>query len=337
VAPAPSLGAPSPDGGGGKRTLEGPTLADLGAGGLAHHHVAPRDTARSFAQMPGWGGVYTTAKGERVNIRVSSAYQVNEAAAQQWAEFFGWLPHGAELATMQAYIAPFEEVQLICSTDAVACYQPRSQLLVFSGEDAPDGSTSEENAAHEYGHHIANNRNNHPWPALTWGTKRWASYMNVCRRVVVEKTAFPGGQGEQYRLSPAEGFAEGYRILAEKKAGITNHYWDIVDRSFFPDATALRRLEEDVLKPWTKVTSSAWSGRLARTGQQSRRVDTPLDGVMTIGLKGHRTAAVGLFTPQGKLIGAAKKKITYGVCGERRFQLRVASPAARFSVAIARP
>ena len=32
---------------------------------------------------------------------------------------------------------------------------------------------------HEYGHHIADSRQNPPWPSVNWGTKRWASYENV--------------------------------------------------------------------------------------------------------------------------------------------------------------
>ena len=38
--------------------------------------------------------------------------------------------------------------------------------------------------AHEYGHHIANNRRNDLAPALEWGTKRWASHEHVCETTV---------------------------------------------------------------------------------------------------------------------------------------------------------
>ena len=35
--------------------------------------------------------------------------------------------------------------------------------------------------AHEYGHHFAANNNNSPWEAVDYGTKRWASYMGICK------------------------------------------------------------------------------------------------------------------------------------------------------------
>ena len=45
--------------------------------------------------------------------------------------------------------------------------------------------------AHEYGHHVAANRSNAPWAALDWGTKRWATYIQVCGRAR-DGRALPG-------------------------------------------------------------------------------------------------------------------------------------------------
>src|SRR5439155_24542812 len=104
-----------------------------------------------------------------------------------------------------------DEVTSICSSDADACYDPQSETIVLPGEPPPDATPVEELAAHEYGHHVANNRDNPPWDAETWGPKRWASYEGVCPRVR-NGTAFPGDEGANYDLNPGEGFAESYRV-----------------------------------------------------------------------------------------------------------------------------
>jgi hypothetical protein len=58
------------------------------------------------------------------------------------------------------------------TTEALGCYG--GQTLVVVGESM-DGIAPSSIATHEYGHHVAANRSNAPWPAIDWGTKRWAS------------------------------------------------------------------------------------------------------------------------------------------------------------------
>src|SRR5207249_3734012 len=82
-------------------------------------------------------------------------------------------------------------------------------------------------------------RINPPWRALTWGTKRWASYMNVCAKTVSGQL-HPGNEGNAYQLNPGEAFAEAYRVLNEQREGIASPEWDLVDPSLRPDATALQ-------------------------------------------------------------------------------------------------
>jgi hypothetical protein len=43
--------------------------------------------------------------------------------------------------------------------------------MVVPGESS-GGWSIDQIVAHEYGHHLANNRINPPWNALSWGTKR---------------------------------------------------------------------------------------------------------------------------------------------------------------------
>ncbi len=98
---------------------------------------------------------------------------------------------------------------------------------------------------HEYGHHIAASRDNDPWPAVEWGTKRWASYLNVCRRSQAGQL-FPGDEGDRYALNPGEAYAEDYRVLNERREGLPESAWTIVDQSLYPDQTALDLLAQDV-------------------------------------------------------------------------------------------
>ena len=95
-----------------------------------------------------------------------------------------------------------------------------------------DGVDPKMIATHEYGHHVAFNRVNPPWQAVDWGTKRWASYANVCTRTAAG-SAYPGDEDGHYLQNPGEAFAETYRLLNESEAGATNFIWPIVDRSFF--------------------------------------------------------------------------------------------------------
>ena len=125
-------------------------------------------------------GVYTTSTGETVHISVSDQLVPDEAENQAWAEYLASLPHGKELASVQLYIAPRTEVRQLCGRDALACYYGESQRIVFPAEDRLSPPSRQSILAHEYGHQIERNRMNTPWPGLVYGTKRWATYTQVC-------------------------------------------------------------------------------------------------------------------------------------------------------------
>jgi hypothetical protein len=294
-----------------------------------------------------WGGRQTAATGEAVTVFMSETYPVDPATAQRWANHFAGLAHGPELALLTAYVVPESELAEHCGEGALGCYG--NQTLVTIGETSSSGVPAASVATHEYGHHVAHNRANPPWRAIERGTKRWSSYTDVCRRAATG-SLFPGDQGGGYRLNPGEGFAEAYRVLNETRSGAAPSWPSIVDSTFFPDATALRRLEDDVLRPWTLPTSGSSGGRFGPRSRPvwTRLVATPLDGDLEVELRMRRGALYGLtlLAADGRTIlarglwsGAAERQLRYQVCGARAVRIRVARAGApgSFSLRWTRP
>ena len=328
--------------------LQSPQRSEIArAGTITDSTLTPAGAAR-VALSSSWGGVYTTASGELVKVFASSTYPQDPAVGQRWAEFFAGLVHGTELTTITAYLAPLNEVQGLCGAQALACYSPRDALLVAPGDDPYSDTSAEAIVTHEYGHHVANNRLNPPWQAEDWGAKRWSSYVQVCARTR-QGTYFPGSETlPNYRSNPGEGWAESYRVLNQRKAGVAESPWEIVVRAFYPDDNALARLEQDVVTPWTTPTPESRSGSVTRkTRVRSYTVATPLDGTLRVTLRGARTArlALDLFsgtTRIGHAVKAANATATttsLTVCGQRSVGIRVASTAGTgaFALAVSKP
>lgn len=314
------------------------TVAGLGQGsGPVRSRVMTKATRR-LAAYPGgtWGGAYSVTSGARVNVYSSRYYPVDEAANQAAADFVDRLVHGTEISTVKIYFAPPGEVGILCHSKEVdGCYYPKDSEIVTIGEDT-EWSTVEEVLTHEYGHHVANNRDNYPWPAIAYGTKRWATYMGICAKEAAG-TVFPGDEGEHYLQNPGEGFAESFLHLNEVKLGISETPW-FYDAALAPDAGALAAIEQDVLKPWKDAPLKRWSGRFGRRGQQQLRTfQTPLDGVFAAQLKGPRGSSL-------QLTGAAEVKrlsatVSAGlICGQRSVTTRfVSGGKGRFAAAAAIP
>jgi len=325
--------------------LEAPDpAASLVLSSLAH----PRRT-RSLTFLAGsrWGGRYTASTGEAVTVYTSDAYPVDQAVGQRWADFLAGLIHGPELARVTVYLVHPSEIPEECGDDAAACYDPSTRTIVTPGEDTPDGPTAEAALLHEYGHHLAHSRSNAPWPAVEWGTKRWATALGVCGRVRAG-TLFPGGSAERYRLSPAEGVAESYRVLHERRAGVATPLWTLLDGSLYPSEAALRALELDVTTPWERPALTTFRGNFARTGPATRtfRVATPLDGTMVVSTRAPSTVSVSLqlLAPTGTTIvtsGLAGQapSLTTDVCGQRTVTVRVrrVKGSGPFTLQVSRP
>jgi hypothetical protein len=287
------------------------------------------------------GGLYTTSTGEHVTVEVSTAYASDPGAGQRWADFFASLVHGPELGLLTAYIAPIDEVTEICGGgDVLGCYW--NDKLVAVGE-ATDGMQATSVVTHEYGHHVAYNRNNAPWSAIDWGTKRWASTVNVCARVK-SGTAYPGNEGTFYTLNPGEAFAESYRVLNEQLAGLPL-LWPIIDPSFLPTQASLDALREDVVDPWTSPTTTTIRAKF----RPHRRVwttnlATPLDGDLTVRLS-QGSDDLQLIGDAQKVLAKASwatgggKSVQFQICGERSLTLRVRTTGrpAPFTLRVTKP
>ncbi len=326
--------------------LEAPTLAALDLNGTAAKTSTLGVAPRRLAAASWWGGTYTVSGGEQVTVHVSAAYPEADAVGRQWAEYFAGLVHGAELPILKAYIAPLNEVEEMCGSEYVlGCYG--GQTLITIG-DSSAGYIPASVAAHEYGHHIAAKRINAPWAAIDWGTKRWASYMNICFRAQVGMI-FPGDEGMNYSLNPGEGFAESYRVLIETNGTAVGYDWPIVDPSFRPDAQALTAIREDALQPWSEPSTTTIRGRFLRRGRTwTTQVATRLDGDLRIGVTvpGGGADDVTLLSDNGGTVlatgswnSSGGKSVEYRVCGARSLKVRVTrrAAAARFTLRVVVP
>ncbi|HEU0245518.1 MAG TPA: hypothetical protein VFR38_00350 [Gaiellaceae bacterium] len=293
------------------------------------------------------GGPITASTGETVNVLVSDALPVDTSTPEGWAEFLVGLTHGPEISLLTTHIAPLDEVQELCGSRALGCYA-RNQMISL-GETIPSGTTAEEVVRHEYGHHVAMHRLNSPWTAIDWGPKHWASAADVCARVT-RKEAFPGDQGSNYARNPGEAWAEVYRLMDERKAGIVTANWPIITPDFYPADTALLAAERDVLQPWRSGKTTVFTRVF---GKATKKVwwiplSTPLDGDLRISAtlpKGadHEVALVGRdrrrVIRRAQWVGQRLKRMAGSVCGQRALFVRVTQAGAlgRVRVSVATP
>ena len=223
-----------------------------------------------------------------MRIAVTDACEIVCGAAnpEAIATFLGTLVHGNEMNQLTVELVTPLEITAQCGPGALACYYSGGERMVISGNKdvAPDGATREYITAHEYGHHLANNRRNPPFdPAIAWGTKRWGTYERVCqgaRRGIY----YPGDQGSRYFENPGEAFAEAFAVNRFRNSGVR---WAWI-RSLKPNRTSLRQIRADALRPWSGRTRTVVSGRLPKNGRTVvvKRLRTPLDGVLSLRLEG---------------------------------------------------
>ena len=188
------------------------------------------------------------------------------------------------------------------------------------GEDPAPDVFAKGILVHEFGHHIAANRTNPPFDSIDYGTKRWASYEDICAGALAGDL-YPGAEDStHYMLNPGEAFAESYRLLNEQR--------------LYPDATALSLLEQDVLTPWTADTTQQVTAKLtAKVRTRTFNVSTPYDGTLGIVSRqsGSAKVSVSLLSSGSTVKSSAftrlsGKSLSTTVCGQRAYKVRVTLP-----------
>jgi hypothetical protein len=374
----PASAHPDGIGGGGRLSLSNPSFSlVVQPRALVMHDTSPtRLLTRVRAINELWnGGPYTDAAGETFRIYQSSWYVDDPAIRQSWTGFFQRLPHGAELSRLTVYFSPLWEVRQICGAGALACYSGVAQAMVVPGDRGQ--VNMDQVIAHEYGHHIAANRRNDPWPALEYGTKRWATYANVCQRVQ-SGSASPGDEGVNYQVNPGEAFADTYRFMVGSRVS-NSTTWNspaagpFLTPSFPNDSGAYAAVFADATAPWTGPTAGDWSGRLDRPKIKvrvkrtirtkhgtktvwrvvtrpkpgssplpaSHSIDLPYDGVFTATLTNAPAgAALTVYDASGtSVIGpAGVASVSFTACGQRSVKLGLRAAApGNFAVSLQTP
>jgi hypothetical protein len=306
---------------------------------------APKTQALLAAPTGYWGGVYRASTGENVTVYASNAFPMDRAIGQRWADFLASLIHGSELSKVNVLLSTAAEISRMCGQDALACYSARGAALYAPGEDPSSSLSAEAVITHEYGHHIAANRNNAPWDALDWGPKRWDASMQVCSAAKQGRLS-PGAEDPvRYEQNPGEGWAETYRVLNQRRVGVPESPWEIVTQALYPTDAALAAAQLDVTTPWESNTTTTRSGAVTRTSRtRAYTIATPLDGSLKLTLRtsaGLRVA-VDLFassTRVAHVTGGGTLARSTTVCGSRTYRVRVTELKGRgsFQLAVSKP
>jgi hypothetical protein len=288
--------------------------------------------------------------GETVAIAVTAACQAacDAASPQQIADTLGTFIHGPEMELVTVQLDTPTQIEFDCGYGAQACYYSGESKIVISGDaaPAPEGASRDFVLAHEYGHHIAGNRESPPpFPAaIDWGTARWSSYEHVCQRSRAG-ALFPGNEGLHYFRDPGEAFAESFAHLRYPDSGVP---WRWV-HSLKPDATSFEAIREDVLDPWLGRDAFRLRGRMPPRGggEAIRAFRTPLDG--TVSLRpalGQPRYDLSLLNPAGRVLRTSRHghslggRLNFTVCGQSRLRVAIRShrrAGGAFKLQIQRP
>jgi hypothetical protein len=298
-------------------------------------------TAQAAAATTGTAEKLMAADGQTVDVVVSSTYAAAPPAAQSYVDFLDGLAHGTELSKLTLSIVTPAEIAGACGAQqgdgVLACYIPASATMVVPGEQTEADATTSYLVAHEYGHHIAANRDNPPFTAVDYGPKYWASTENVCTRVLAGKLA-PGNEAEYYQYNPGEAWAETYAWL--KYPQTSWRYTGLLK----PDAAAYAAARKDVETPWTASTVKTFTGTMGSSSTQREFSFTlTLDGAISFQLKGPKNSDFDLrVVASGKAQGTtdargSSDRLTFATAcvttpEKVRVQVRRRAGAGAFSV-----
>jgi hypothetical protein len=294
------------------------------------------------------------------HVEVYSTYYP-DAEVQGVVNVLGGLVHGDEMNSLSVYVATPDEISYICGQDALACYSPAMSEMIVSGVNGSAyGVPRDFTIAHEYGHHIANNRLNAPWDALETGAKRWATYERVCQGTR-QGQLFPGDEDAHYWENPGEGFAETNAHLNYPALSVPWGYSSLLR----PTLDSMDRLRADITAPLSAPVTATWNGSLwpQRRNPAIHRFATPFDGEVVVQLHGPDASNYDIYALGPKLRlnkhkrqGAHKVKVRRSViqrsvssgsseqlqmtlCGHSSIQVEVRrrSGTGPFSVSVTRP
>lgn len=268
-----------------------------------------------------------------INASTACSFTCDNADPQTIANFLGTLPHGDEINLLEVDLVtrpPGGSVEMTAacgSSLALSCYYPGENRMVASGDtinDQPDNATQLYVMAHEYGHHVANHRNNSPFdnPAIDWGPKNWASFAGVCQGVRAGRY-FPGDEGDHYYDNPGEAFAESFAHNAFPTQPVPWEWPDFPD----PSAGAYPAIQRDALQPWNGDSVDKRRGHFPKRRRPRKilkKFGTPLDGDLKLSLSGPDRAdlALKLLDSTGHVLArsdgvGSQESVSYQICGQR--------------------
>ncbi|MSO41140.1 MAG: hypothetical protein EXQ70_04485 [Solirubrobacterales bacterium] len=316
-----------------------PPVGEFPAPGTGH----VRDTILSGAEagsaaLAGTSAqTFTTGDGYTISVRWDAQYSA--AVAQQVVDFLESISHGPELGRLDIYLASNSHLTRYCGAGALACFDPTIEEMVIAGALQPqDGLSPWFVITHEYGHQVATNRSNGPWPAISWGPKKWATQERVCEGV--RDGRFDPYLG--YWNNPGEAFAEAFAFRHFPSE--TRWLWTLPH----PDSGSYAAIDRDVYEPWVKNGGETFAGSLGGADPKDRfEVQTPYDGRLTAKLSGPSRADFDLY-----LLGAKRARIlsrsahsgrretlTYTICGRGSLRAEVYrySGGGHYELTVSRP
>ena len=315
----------------------------------------PRAERRSTARAASVGASASAAQGfyssdgqGPIRVDLSPSYgEMTQAKVQPFVDFVASRLHGSELSRLTLVVLTPAEIRETCAEDALACYIPRREVMIIPGEQTPKREAPVEYViTHEYGHHVAANRDNDPWTeplpnglgATAWGPKAWATHEGVCAGVAADRY-FPGNQENKYFENPGENWAEAYAQLHYR-----NQYPWTYDRTLAPDDGAFAAIIRDVTKPWRRGVAVRRSGTLSRSRRaRSFVIRTTLDGRVKLSLDAPSAARYEMQILTGGKVRVRSRRGRSTVeatdCQARRFTVRVVRRAGsgRFTVRVQTP
>ena len=274
--------------------------------------------------------VLDTGDGYPVRIQVWPPYP-SGSTAQSVIGVLNGLSHDSEMGSLHVSVRTPADVEALCGSDALACYS--DDTITLPGEQSPGAPPVAFLLAHEYAHHILQHRRNDPWPAGLWGPKRWASGLNVCRKVHQHQLLLG------YSSIPSEAYAETFAMMRYPELHLPWYFTDLLA----PDDAIEAAARADVVYPWRGPSTRTYRGRLPAGASRRVRVATPLDGSARFSTSGRADVVLELLAGRRVLARARPHgrttRLNFTICGQRRLTLRLTAVrgGGRYALTVSRP